>query len=534
MPMRWPRLRRRSGDGLPPTRGLQRPHHFHLGLRARITLTFGFGAFVLSGALAAVTYYTTRQQILSHIESSYATTFTSNAEQIKAELTVVSPLTTPDARVAIVNFLSSLDGNSNVASVSRSLVYLNGLPDSQQPWITDGLIGSDLQSAAPSIVYDTTGTAFGAAQQVAQVDGWPQIIFAVPFSNVNATYFEVFNLRQTAETLRVILASLVAAALATTILGAVLGRWASGRALRPLRDVSRVALAIASGQLDARLDTGNLSDLAVLGASFNRMADRLQQRIERDARFTSDVSHELRSPLTTLATSLSVIEARRAELPDRVAQALDLLSAEIRRFQRMVDSLLEISRYDAGSVDFRQDVVAVGELVRRALRSADALGVPVICPPALAEQTIVVDKRRFERIVANLVENARRYAGGLTRIVVAERAGALRLSFEDEGPGVPAAERERIFERFARGSLAAGSRGTGEGTGLGLALVTEHVKLHGGQIWVEERLGGGARFIVELPIGTETEIHEAFDQDAPQQDGGGLEHGAGAPASTTR
>ena len=101
--------------------------------------------------------------------------------------------------------------------------------------------------------------------------------------------------------------------------------------------------------------------------------------------------------------------------------------------------------------------------------------------------------------MANLVDNAAVYAGGVTRLAVEASDDRVRLIVEDAGPGVPAEGRERIFERFFRGS-AAGRRGAGDGTGLGLALVAEHVRLHGGRVWVDDRPGGGSRFVVELPI----------------------------------
>ena len=102
-------------------------------------------------------------------------------------------------------------------------------------------------------------------------------------------------------------------------------------------------------------------------------------------------------------------------------------------------------------------------------------------------------------MLANLVENASVYAGGVTRLAVEASRDRVRLIVEDAGPGIPAEGRERVFERFFRGS-AAGRRGAGDGSGLGLALVAEHVRLHGGRVWVDDRPGGGSRFVVELPI----------------------------------
>ena len=169
----------------------------------------------------------------------------------------------------------------------------------------------------------------------------------------------------------------------TTVAGAVIGRWASGRALRPLAQVSRAAETVAGGSLDTRLLAEGDPELSALASSFNRMTDALQERIDHEVRFTADVSHELRSPLTTLATSLGVLESHRDELPPRSRHALDLLSAELHRFQRMVDDLLEISRVDTGSAELSLDEVEVGELARQAATAGGAGDVPVDVDPSL-------------------------------------------------------------------------------------------------------------------------------------------------------
>ena len=125
---------------------------------------------------------------------------------------------------------------------------------------------------------------------------------------------------------------------------------------------------------------------------------------------------------------------------------------------------------------------------------------PVKIDPEDDHRELVVDKRRIERVFGNLIENADRYAGGVTQVVVETGDHFVRVSVDDAGPGIPPADRDRIFERFARGAGTAGSRGAGAGTGLGLALVQEHVRLHGGRVWVTDAPTGGARFVVELPV----------------------------------
>ena len=258
---------------------------------------------------------------------------------------------------------------------------------------------------------------------------------------------------------------------------------------------------MAEGSLDTRLLAEGDPELSALASSFNRMTDALQDRIDHEVRFTADVSHELRSPLTTLATSMEVLESHRDELPSRSRRALDLLSAELRRFQRMVDDLLEISRVDTGSAELSLDEVEVGELARQAAAAGGAGAVPVDVDPSVSGVRLWVDKRRIERVVTNLVANADQYAGGVTRVAVEAGPDAVvRFVVIDQGPGVAPGERDRIFERFYRGQ-AAGQRGVTDGTGLGLALVAEHVRLHGGRVWVEPGPGDENRFVVELPTG---------------------------------
>jgi signal transduction histidine kinase len=212
------------------------------------------------------------------------------------------------------------------------------------------------------------------------------------------------------------------------------------------------------------------------------------------------VSHELRSPLTTLSTSLDVIRSRRDELPPRSQAALDLLDADVRRFRRMVEDLLEISRFDAGVAELEVEAVDLRELVRHTIAAQpEGEHVPVTVDGSGGEPVVLGDKRRLERVVANLVENAAAYGGGATGVAVERHDGKVRVVVEDAGGGVPPLERTKVFERFFRGS-ASGRRGTGGGSGLGLALVAEHVHLHGGDVWVEDGPGGvGARFVVELP-----------------------------------
>jgi len=441
-------------------------------------VTFGLGALVLSASMAALTYLTVRQILLSQHETAIVRQAVANATL--ANTSLLTPGTDMDG------LLASLDTSGSSSVIERAGQWYSTPPSAGR-------------NAIPPAVQRLVLADQPVTQVFVNLSGGPQLVVGIPMRAADGAYFEVASLDDLAHTLGVLALALSGAALVTTILGIVVGRWASGRAVRPLARVSLAAETIAGGALDTRLPATDDADLAPLAASFNRMADALQERIEREVRFASDVSHELRSPLTTLSASLAVLETHAEQLPARSRQALELLGAELRRFERMVDDLLEISRVDTGSADLSPEEVEVGELVRQAAATGGARGVPVEVSPAVADAHLRVDKRRIDRVLANLVANAAQYAGGATKLSAEPGPpGTVRLAVWDRGPGVAPDERELIFERFYRGR-AARHRAATDGTGLGLSLVAEHVRLHGGRVWVEPAPEGGNRFVVELP-----------------------------------
>ena len=321
-----------------------------LGIGARITAVFGLGALLLSILMGGLSYFTTRHFLLAGRETAAQQQAFTNASLVR------SALESGDTNYP--GLLAQIDAGTDANSVlyHRSKAY-----------------ASSLSVDASSIPVDLRHTVLGgtaATQTYRTVAGTAEIAVGVPVPAVHAFYFEVFDLSDLDHTLRVLGLTLFGAGVVTTILGIGLGRFASSRSLRPLADVSRAAGAIAGGDLDTRLDADAADpDLEGLTVSFNAMVDQLQERIEREARFNSDVSHELRSPLTTLAASLEVLEADRTTLPPRSQRALQLLADDLHRFQRMVGDLLEMSRADAGSVDVFLEEVNVGELVERSVET---------------------------------------------------------------------------------------------------------------------------------------------------------------------
>ena len=468
-----------------------------LGIGARITAVFGLGALLLSIVMGGVSYFTTRHYLLAGRETSAQQTAFTNAVYVRSAL--------EGGDTAYVTLLTQIDFGSG----AHSILYHQGNP---QPYVSSLSVNP---SAIPArLRREVLGGTVATQTYRTGSHGTPVIVVGVPIPSVKVAYFEVFDLSDLDHTLRVLGLALFGAGVVTTLLGIALGRFASARSLRPLADVSRAAGAIAGGELDTRLDPDAADpDLEPLTNSFNAMVDQLQERIEREARFNSDVSHELRSPLTTLAASLEVLEADRDKLTPRSRRALQLLSDDLRRFQRMVGDLLEMSRADAGSVDVFLEEVSVAELVQRSVVAGAAhMDGQVLEPPAVEVDPVVrawrvaADKRRFERVMVNLMENAANYGGGVTGISVhpgpgdpAAAAATVEVTVDDAGPGIHPLERSKVFERFYRGS-ASGRRGAGTGTGLGLALVAEHLHVMRGDVRVESSPAGGARLVLVLPV----------------------------------
>jgi len=201
-----------------------------------------------------------------------------------------------------------------------------------------------------------------------------------------------------------------------------------------------------------------------------------------------------------MMNAVSLVDNHRASMQPQAREALDLLDTEVRRFSRLVEDLLEISRSDAGSGDLALQHVSLAALVRQSVppRLLDRVDVQ----PAAADVVVCVDKRRMQQVVMNLVDNAERHGGALAWLEVDAADGEARMVVDDAGPGLAEEEREAIFERFARGRRS--GRDSTEGAGLGLSLVARHLRLMDGTVTALNRDEGGARFVVTLPTIEET------------------------------
>ncbi|WP_425266199.1 ATP-binding protein [Amycolatopsis pretoriensis] len=283
---------------------------------------------------------------------------------------------------------------------------------------------------------------------------------------------------------------------------------AARQVLRPVRALNTAADQLGRGRLDVRLHVKGSDELAQLVTTFNNTAAELERTVgtlramEADARrFVADVSHELRTPLAAMNAVTDVLDEDAGQLPADTAVAARLVSAETKRLTRLVQDLIEISRFDAGRAELRREELDVAAAVTDSLTargwapgSEDSENSTVVAdlPPGI---TAALDRRRLDIVVANLVGNALRHGAPPVEVVLRADGGAVVLTVTDHGPGIPAEVLPRVFDRFAKADT---SRARSEGSGLGLSIARENARLHGGDV-VAANTGTGARFELRLP-----------------------------------
>ena len=281
---------------------------------------------------------------------------------------------------------------------------------------------------------------------------------------------------------------------------------ASRRVLLPVRRLAQAAEQMSGGDLAVRIEPRGRDELARLVTSFNEMASALEdkvgelQRMEARARqFAGDVSHELRTPLTAMTAVTDVLGEDESMTGDAAAAA-QLVRQEVFHLNRLVDDLIEISRFDAGTAQLVADDTDVAAAVSRCLHARGWTDVRTDVPAGL---TTRLDRRRFDVIVANLVGNALRHGGPPVTVTAGLQPDGQHLvvAVRDHGPGLPPAAIPHVFDRFYKADTA---RARSEGSGLGLAIAWENARLHGGHIEAGNHPDGGAVFTVRLPVSLNT------------------------------
>jgi signal transduction histidine kinase len=368
-----------------------------------------------------------------------------------------------------------LDAHGHVLAATRTLA---GLPAVYL--LPAGATQPVRQKAADGVV----PTGVQAVATRATVDGRPVTIIA----GTSTELLEQVTTEFAARLLLAIPVVLILAGLAVWLI--------VGRALRPVEHLRRAVTEITSADLSRRVpEPGTADEIGHLAHTMNDMLGRLDDSARRQRRFVADASHELRTPLAAIRTTLDVGLAYpdRAPWPVIAERAVQ----QSVRLEELIQQLLLLAKADEGQLSARREAVDLAAVLTATVAHLPAHQVEAELR-AGTSLAVTGDAGHLERLFRNIIENALRYAASRVVITATASGQVARVQIDDDGPGIPAADRSRVFDRFVRLDSSR-ERGTGT-TGLGLAIAREIVLAHHGEITLEERPGGGTRAVVTLPL----------------------------------
>ncbi|WP_327271860.1 HAMP domain-containing histidine kinase [Streptomyces sp. NBC_01224] len=476
------------------------------GLRARLVVTFVVVALISAVTSTALAYRDARTAVLQRAQNAAVNDFRERVTAVAADFDL------PPDQASLSRFAAKVSDGIGGKIVVARYQDLTAVSDSLAE--TEGRITVELRSAVM--------TGDDAKFQRVQWRGEPYLVVGTPVTFADGDHrtsgldvFAIADLRAERDDTAALLDSVRAGIVPVVLLAAVLALLAAGTVLRPVRKLGRATRELAAGDLGSRVAVTGHDELADLATTFNETADALQasdaELREQEAkarRFVADVSHELRTPLAAMTMVATVLEEDADQLPPDAARAARTVGAETARLSRLVEDLMEISRFDAKAVRLNAAETDLADTVRASLALR---GWTDRVQTHLHEGVrAVVDRRRIDVIVANLVGNALRHGAPPVTVTLGTALDAdgewVTLEVADHGPGLPPGARERVFDRFYKAD-AARTRGaaddSGQGSGLGTAIALENARLHGGTIDVADVADGarrGAVFTLRLPL----------------------------------
>jgi two-component system sensor histidine kinase MtrB len=460
---------------------------FSLGLRTRLLLAFALVSAITAAGVATVGYARSRDAIVQRAQDNAVIETTNRIQQLY-------PLTSARDSGALEQIAGQVSGRQG-----------SGLAEA------DGVTGGNLDPSVVTAELHARVDSGRIAWQRVEVGGRTVLLIGTQLriamgSGTQPSGVEVYVQRSLADENDVVAglardAWLIGGAgVLMTMLLAVL---AAMSVLRPVRELQRAAQRLGSGDLNARLlVVRGRDELAMVAHTFNSTAESLQhhvdelRRMEADARrFVADVSHELRTPLAAMTAVTDLLDAEAEELPPAAGEAVRLVSRETGNLTRLVNDLIEVTRFDSGTAGLALDEIDVADAIRVTLRVrgfGDQIHTEL--PEGIRAR---VDPRRLDVIVANLVGNALRHGTSPVTVALRTEGTDLVLTVTDAGPGLREEVLPHVFERFYKADTA---RSRSEGSGLGLAIAWENAKLHGGTLSAGNGDSGGAVFTLRLPL----------------------------------
>jgi two-component system, OmpR family, sensor histidine kinase MtrB len=454
------------------------------GVRARLTATIVFLVVLTAIVLGIASYVFVDNRL-------HQQTRDEAAAQAQFDLSVLAPQILGDEPTPAA--FAELTAAFRFRSLKSIIVPVGGLPISD-PSSLQGTL--DTIPASVRQFVDTGQIAYSWQT----VDGVPSLIVAGRVAGTGPEIYLIHDVSAIQQALDELRLALGIGTLILAVIAVIAARVVARGVLAPVDEASRAAQRIERGDLSARVPVTSSDEFGQWADRFNRMADSLEDTILRleaaqtqNRRFVADVAHELRTPVAALVAEASLLGGHLDALPPEARRTGELVVHDIGRLRSLVEDLMELSRFDAAGEEVRLQPIDLGRLIRDvvAARLPDAvLEVP--------DDRVVIetDPRRLERIVGNLLDNAREHApGALVVVRLQTTVDEVRIAVLDRGPGVPPDRLGRIFERFYMADPS--RRG---GSGLGLAIAAEHAALLGGRLRARNRNDGGLEIELNLPV----------------------------------
>ncbi|ONI71108.1 two-component sensor histidine kinase [Actinosynnema sp. ALI-1.44] len=427
-------------------------------LRTRLLIAFALLSGVTAAAVAGAMYGQARNVILEKAQDSAVRQFTER----------VAAMTVPDPGA-----LSDRD--------SFGVILYRGRPLGDDQRVPD----------IPRELRDKVATGVVAWQRVVH-DGQAGLVMGMRLSDLE--FYSGRHLSDEQDSIRELALLAWVIGIGSLVLSGFLAWLAANSVLRPVRDLDAAARRLGEGDLTTRVQVRGGDELAGVAQTFNTTAAALEKQVADARRFVADVSHELRTPLAAMTAVTDVLDEEAPHLTEDAGKAATLVSQETRNLTRLVNDLMEVSRFDSGAATLALDDVDVAEAVTATLRARRWTDVVT----DLASLTARVDPRRLDVIVANLVGNALKHGAAPVSVTLRGEPGWVIIEVTDHGPGLDPQVLPQVFDRFYKADTA---RTRSEGSGLGLAIAWENARLHDGTLTAGNRPDGGAVFTLRLPSG---------------------------------
>ncbi|KOG30457.1 sensor histidine kinase [Streptomyces resistomycificus] len=491
-------------------------------LRLRLVVVFALVALTAAVSASGIAYWLNREAVLTRTQDAVLRGFEQEMQN-RAGALPESP--TQDELQHTAGQMANSSQRFSVLLVAEDengeTVYGN----------SGALDGFSLQDVPVSLreavareqkVSSTNKYAYHLYWQRTVSDGTPYLVAGTKVIGGGPTGYMLKSLEPEAKDLNSLAWSLGIATGLALIGSALLAQAAATTVLKPVHRLGVAARRLGEGRLDTRLRVSGTDELADLSRTFNKAAEALEKRVDDMAardnasrRFVADMSHELRTPLTAITAVSEVLEEEleAGGIDPMVDPAVRLVVSETRRLNDLVENLMEVTRFDAGTARLVLDDVDVADQITACIDARAWLDAVELD----AERGIHtrLDPRRLDVILANLIGNALKHGGSPVRVAVRDADQEVVIEVRDHGPGIPEDVLPHVFDRFYKASA---SRPRSEGSGLGLSIALENAHIHGGEITAANSAEGGAVFTLRLPRDTSALMADAEAAEKGKED----------------